>query len=212
MEERDMIVMKLKCQLGIVRIMMIVVAMFVLSVIPLTKAFSQGSQTLSPLDEAALKHSPGNFISEKLKTSDQFLFLNELLMIDELLLKQLKFRDNIGNGKDSSKEECNDVPDPTELICEQVKVLLIKKEKITSRLVKATEDTNFDELENIDLLIELEIVDDLIIVQPQVKEALAELMKLCRSKSFNVIKRLLKEQMEVLLRKKELILKGLYEE
>ena len=212
MNRKVMVQIILKYRLGIGILLIFIVTFCALLLIFSTPVYSLNTQPLAPLDEAALKHSPGNLISENLKKSEQFLFLNELLMIDELILKQLKFKDAFGDGKDPSKEECDccDVPDPSELICEQVKVLLKKKEEIASRLVKATEDTKFSELEDIDLLIELEIVDDLIIVQPQVKDALVELMRLCRFKSFNEIKRLLKLQMEVLLRKKEFILKGLY--
>lgn len=170
------------------------------------KAQGQDYKMLSPLDEAALKHSPGNLISDELKRSRQFLLLNELLLTDELILKQTRMKDLT-----YEKEECSCIPDPTELICEQVKVLLKKKEEIVSELAKIAEQTDIGNLKDIDLLIELEIVDDLILVQPQIKDALIELMRLCRSKSFNEIKRLMKTQMEVLIKKKEVILKGLRE-
>lgn len=188
-----------------VNLILLFSAMLLTIICPLS-GFCVESSPLLPLDEAALKHSPGNLISEKLKTSDQFLLLNELLLIDELILKQTRIKDV---SIDQKKDECATVPNPEELICAQVKVILQKKKEITSTLGKATLATDYGQFSDIDLLIELEIVDDLIIIQPQIKEALYELMRLCRLMGVKDVNSLINEQVETLVKKKKLILYGI---
>jgi len=187
------------------RVLVGIVSICILSLIGPNAAMAQEYKSIPPLDEAALKHSPGNLISEKLKKSKQFYLLNELVVIDELLLKQTKLKDLV---KDDPDCKCpGEIPE--ELYCQQLEVILLRKKANVEKLDEATAGTNFKEFESLDLLIELEIVDDLLIVQPEVRRALYDIIKSrkCRGLRIKGAQSLMDKQGQVLIKKKKAIIK-----
>jgi hypothetical protein len=179
-----------------------VLAIGILALItPMTAATAQESVSLPPLSEAALKFSPGQLISDQLRKHGQFLRLNELLVVDELILKQIKLlRPQEQKRPIVSKD----------LVCQQVKVLVVNKGKILKELGQATDHTDFAALSRLDLLIELEIVDDLLLVQTDVWDSLNDLAWYCEA---NVpVPELISEQKGLLTKKKSAILKALMEQ
>ena len=168
-----------------------------------TTTLAQATIQLPPLSEAALKFSPGQLVSKEMKMSKQFISLNELLLIDELILKIKKFRE-FGVYQTS--------PIPPELQCRQITVLVTKSKPGTlSDLETHLNLTNFTNFKKIDLLIELEIVDDLLLVQPQIRSWLTYIvtMKICKSIDIRTINKLMDYQGEVLISIKKVLLKAL---
>lgn len=132
--------------------------------------------------------------------SQQVQLLNELLLIDELILKQATLWASANQSSSVISEG---------LVCQEVDVLVSKKEKTVSRLSEATARTDFSKLKQIDLLSELEIVDDLLIDQPKIRDVLGELLRSCRRRDIEKVRALMDRQGEALVTKKEAILKAL---
>lgn len=163
---------------------------------------TQSTGSLSPLSEGALKFSPGKFVSEYLKRSKQFIFINELLLIDELILKTKKF-----SGYDMFM-----VPSiPKELICRQLAILLKEKEETLNNLDYAISEPHSLGFRKYDLLVELEIVDDLLLVQQAILNYLNQVIaqSSCKSFSKDQVKMLMSEQKKLLMRIKDGLLNSL---
>ena len=139
---------------GKVLTVMFVIGAF--AVIFSTKALGKEFGLLSPLSEAAIKFSPGYLVSDEVKRHKHFVLLNQLLLIDELILKQEKML------------RCP--PIDLESICIQVKLLYDAKWKTVELLGDNT--LNCELFKSLDILVELEIVDDLLLVQKDVREFL----------------------------------------
>jgi len=167
-----------------------------------TTTLAQVTIQLPPLSEAALKFSPGQLVSSDMKLSNQFRSLNELLLIDELILKIKKFRE-FGVYKTS--------PIPPDLQCHQITVLIKAKIATLDDLKTHLELTDFTKFKKIDLLIELEIVDDLLLVQPQIRSWLTYIVtsRVCKSIDIHTINKLMDSQKELLISIKEKLLEAL---
>ena len=119
------------------------------SVVFSTKTLGKEFGLMTPLSEAAIKFSPGQLVSEKVKQNKQFIWLNQLLLIDELILKQEKML------------RCP--PIDMWSICLQVKLLYDAKWEVVKLLDDAPLECEL--FKPLDILVELEIVDDLLLVQ-----------------------------------------------
>jgi hypothetical protein len=157
---------------------------------------TQSGESLPPLSEAAIKFSPGKFVSEDLKSSYQFVLINELLLIDELILKTKKF-----SGYDMFTAPLI----PKELSCRQLTILLEEKEETLNNLEYAISEPYCLYFKKYDLLVELEIVDDLLLVQQAVSSYLNQVIAQsgCKSFSADQVKMLMGEQKKMLMKIKD---------
>ena len=162
----------------------------------------QSAGELPPLSEASLTFSPGKFISKHLKRSHQFIFLNELLLIDELILKTKKL-----SGDDMFKTP----PIPKELRCRELAILFKEKEQTLNLLEYAISEPYPLGFRKYDLLVESEIVDDLLLVQQSISSYLNQVItqSSCKPFSADQVKKVMGEQKKLLIRIKEGLLNSL---
>ena len=157
---------------------------------------TQSAGSLPPLSEAAIKFSPGKLVSKDLKGSKQFIYINELLLIDELILKTKKF---------SGYDMFTTPSIPKELSCRQLSVLLKEKEETLDNLEYAISEPYCLDFKKYDLLVELEIVDDLLLVQQAVSIYLNQVIAQsgCKSLSADQVKMLMGQQKKILMKIKD---------